>query len=69
MKHGARNQIRGTVESLEEGGIMALAKVRAKGEFVLSSVLTRESAKELQLKKGDTVTVIVKAVNVLLAKD
>jgi molybdopterin-binding protein len=34
----------------------------------MGSVMTLESLKELKLKKGDEVEVIVKAVNVLLIK-
>jgi molybdopterin-binding protein len=34
----------------------------------MSSVFTLDSLKELGIKKGDTVKVIVKAVNVLVAK-
>lgn len=70
MKHGARNDITGEVVSLDAaGGIMAQAKVRISGEFEMSSVMTRESVEAMNLRPGDSVRVIVKAVNVLLVKD
>ncbi len=70
MKHGARNDIKGKVTKIIEGdGVMGLAKVKVSGEFEMSSVMTTESIKDLKLKKGDKVRVIVKAVNVLLVKD
>jgi molybdopterin-binding protein len=70
MKHGARNDITGKVSNVIHGdGVMSLAKVKVSGEFEMASVMTRESAMQLKLKKGDKVRVIVKAVNVLLVKD
>ena len=70
MKHGARNDMIGTVSAINtSGGVMASAKVSLSGEFTVSSVMTKESVEALDLKEGDTVRVIVKAVNVLLVKD
>jgi molybdate transport system regulatory protein len=43
-------------------------KVSVQGPVDMSSVMTIESLKELGIKKGDSIEVIVKAVNVLLAK-
>jgi molybdopterin-binding protein len=39
------------------------------GENVIESVITRRSAEELKLKKGDTVTAIIKATEVMIPKD
>ena len=70
MKHGARNDIVGEVVKLDKGdGIMAKATVKVSGEFEMSSVMTKDSLESLDLKPGDQVRVIVKAVNVLLVKD
>lgn len=70
MKHGARNDVVGKVAAIvTDGGVMALAKVKVQGTFMLSSVMTQESLKAMKLKKGDKVRVVVKAVNVLLLKD
>ncbi len=70
MKHGARNDIEGEVVALNNsGGVMGQAKVRISGEFEMSSVMTAESIEALNLRPGDRVRVIVKAVNVLLVKD
>ena len=68
MKFGARNQITGTVTSVQKGSIMGLVKVKVPAASTMSSVMTLESIKDLGLKKGDKVIVIAKAVNVLLAK-
>ena len=70
MKHGARNDIVGEIiEVSHDGGIMGKATVKVSGEFQLSSVMTKESIESLDLKEGDKVRVLVKAVNVLLVKD
>ena len=70
MKHGARNDVVGTVtELVVDGGVMAQVKVEVSGTYTFSSVMTQESLDALKLSKGDKVRVIVKAVNVLLLKD
>jgi molybdopterin-binding protein len=68
MKFGARNRIVGKVEEIKRGSIMCMVKVSVAGPSEMSSVMTLDSLKELGIKKGDTIEVIVKAVNVLLAK-
>lgn len=39
------------------------------GKNTIESVITRKSAEQLALKKGDTVTVVIKSTEVMLAKD
>ncbi len=39
------------------------------GKRQIESVITRRSAEQLGLKKGDKVTVIIKSTEVMLAKD
>jgi len=50
------------------GTVMAHVVVRV-GENLIESAITRRSADELHLKKGDTVTAIIKATEVLIQKD
>ncbi|MGA2960519.1 MAG: TOBE domain-containing protein [Candidatus Korobacteraceae bacterium] len=68
MKVGARNRIAGKVTEISKGKIMCLVKLDIPAKSKMGSVMTLESLKELGLKKGDEVEVIVKAVNVLLIK-
>jgi molybdate transport system regulatory protein len=68
MKVGARNRIAGKVTEINKGKIMCLVKLDIPAKSEMGSVMTLESVKELGLKKGDKVEVIVKAVNVLLIK-
>jgi molybdopterin-binding protein len=68
MKVGARNQIIGKVTQIKKGSLMCLVKLTIPASSTMASVMTIESLKELGIKKGDKVEVIVKAVNVLLVK-
>jgi len=49
------------------GDIMAHVVVKI-GKDLVESVITRRSAQELGLKKGDHVTVIIKSTEVMLQK-
>jgi len=68
MKVGARNRIIGKVTEIKKGSIMGQVKLTIPAGAAMGSVMTLDSIKELGLKKGDQVEVIVKAVNVLLVK-
>jgi molybdopterin-binding protein len=69
MKYGARNQLVGKVTGIKKGGLMCEVKLDIPSGSNMSSVMTLDSLKELGLKKGDKVRVVVKAVNVLLVKE
>ncbi len=68
MKFGARNQIQATVGEIKTGDIMSQVKLEATGTIQLTSVLTTDSLNDLALKPGDTVSVIVKAIHVLVVR-
>ena len=67
MSLSARNQLPGVVEEVRLDAIMAHVVVRV-GESRIDSVITRASADEMQLKKGDTVHVVVKSTEVMIQK-
>ena len=69
MKYGARNTIKGKVVGIKKGSLMCQVDVAIGGNNRMSSVMTLDSLKELGIKKGSSVTLVVKAVNVLLARD
>lgn len=68
MKHGARNQIAGKVTSVKRGDVMSLIKFSMTTPTEMSSVITTESVEALDLKVGDEVQLIVKAIHVLPVK-
>ncbi len=69
MKYGARNQLIGKVTDIARGGVMGKIKLEIPAASTMGSVLTLESIEELDLKVGDEVKIIVKAINVLLVKE
>jgi len=52
----------------KRGNLMCLVKVEVPKPTQIGSVMTLESLEELDLKNGDEVEVVVKAVNVLLIR-
>jgi molybdate transport system regulatory protein len=68
MKHGARNQITGKVTSIKSGDVMSLIKFTVTTPTQMASVITTESVAALDLKVGDEVQLVVKAIHVLPIK-
>jgi molybdopterin-binding protein len=69
MKYGARNDVVAKVKSIKKGDIMALVKFDVMVPTKLASVLTTESVKEMGLKVGDRVHLVIKAIHVLPVKE
>ena len=69
MKYGARNQIKAKVTSVKKGDVMSLVKFDVTAPVNMASVLTTESAEHLDLKVGDEVELVVKAIHVLPVKE
>jgi molybdopterin-binding protein len=68
IKFGAKNKLTGKVAEIKKGMLMCQAKIERDHKGTMLSVFTLDSLKELGIKKEDKVQVIVKAVNLLLAK-
>ena len=68
MKTSARNLIEGKITNIETDKIMAMVKVEIK-PAVLTSVITKESVDDLDLKVGDHIKVMVKSTSVMLVKE
>jgi len=68
MTLSARNKLRGQIQEVVLGDVMAHVVVRV-GDNLIESVITRRSAEELNLKKGDSVSAVVKATEVMIQKD
>jgi molybdopterin-binding protein len=68
MEYGARNKITAKVKSIKKGDVMALVKYEVTKSSEMASVLTTESVEGLDLKIGDEVLLIIKAVHVLPVK-
>jgi molybdate transport system regulatory protein len=69
MKLSTRNQIAGTVQQVHAGEAMATVKVQLGGGDVITAAITAEAVQDLGLEPGTSVTVLVKATEVMLATD
>jgi len=67
MALSARNHLQGTIDEITWSEVLVHVTLRV-GENVIESVITRRSAEEMALKKGDTVTAVIKATEVMLSK-
>ena len=68
MQLSARNQLAGTVKAVTLGTVMAEVTVDVGGQDVVAAI-TRHSAESLGLAEGDAITVVIKATEVLLARE
>jgi molybdopterin-binding protein len=66
MRVSARNQLSGTVRSINRGEAIANVEVDVGGQRVVASI-TVEAVEELGLAEGSEVTALVKASDVILA--
>jgi molybdopterin-binding protein len=67
MKLSARNQFQGTVTHITEGQAMAEVAVKV-GNLEFIAAITEGSVKTMGLKVNDSVTVAVKATEVMIGK-
>jgi molybdopterin-binding protein len=68
VRLSARNRLPGTVVRVRLGDVMAQVTIRV-GRQLVDAVITRESAEELALEKGDRVAALVKSTEVMVAKE
>ncbi len=69
MKLNARNIFRGTIESVEEGIITAKVKIRVEAPVTVTAVITKEAVKDLELKRGDKASAVIKATEIMILKE
>jgi molybdopterin-binding protein len=69
MALSARNQLEGTVLSVKLGEIVAEVTIELDSRQSVVSVITRGSAEALGLKQGARAKAVIKATEVMVAKD
>jgi molybdopterin-binding protein len=67
MALSARNHLQGEITEVILGTVTALITLKV-GNNVVESVITKRSAEEMGLKKGDKVTAVIKATEVMIQK-
>ena len=68
MRLSARNQLKGSVRSINRGAAIANVEIDVEGQRVVASI-TVEAVEALELGEGDEVTAVIKASDVMIAKD
>ncbi len=69
MKTSARNQLQGKVVSVEKGDVASVVKIQIEVPATVTSLITTESVRDLDLKKGDTVKAMIKSSSVMILKE
>ena len=62
-----RNQLRGYVDEVRAEGLLAQVRLRI-GDQTLTAVITRDAVDELKLQRGEEALAIVKATEVMIAR-
>lgn len=68
MEISARNQLRGRINAVHLGAVMAEVTVDIGGGQTLVSAITRHSAEAMGLHEGMQVLAVIKATEVLIGK-
>lgn len=66
MAISARNQIKGTVEAVQEGAVNAVVQIKTPSNEHVTATISLEAVKELGLAPGKEATAIVKATDVMI---
>lgn len=69
MKLSARNQLKGTILSIEEGAVNGIVRIDIGGGNTITSTISMGSIRELGLKVGGTAYAVIKATSVMVAVD
>ena len=69
LKISARNKLSGTVESVEKGIITAKVKIKIDAPAVITAIISKEAIEELDVKAGDSIEAVIKATEVMVAKE
>lgn len=68
LRISARNQLDDTVTEVHHGDVMSTVKAVLGDGLPLTAAITKEAATDLDLAPGDTIVVILKATEVIVAK-
>ena len=69
MKISARNSLKGVVKKVKIGHVSAEVSVEIVAGIVITAVITRSSAENLELEEGKEAYVVIKSSDVMVAID
>lgn len=69
MRISARNQLKGTVKKVEHGAVNSEVTIELAGGIEIVSIITKQSAEQLQITGGRAVYAVIKATDVMIATE
>jgi len=69
LKISARNRLKGVVKGVEKGDVIAKVKLEVKAPAVITALISKEAVEDLNIKVGDSVEAVIKATEVMIAKE
>mgnify|MGYP002624718852 FL=1 len=69
MRLSARNQLKGTIVDIQEGAVNGIVKLDIGGGNVISSTISMNAIRELELAVGKTAYAVIKATSVMIGID
>lgn len=68
MKLSARNQLKGTAVGVTKGQTTSHVRIDIGNGVIVTASITNEAVDDLKLARGDAVTAIIKASDVMVGK-
>jgi len=69
LKISARNRLKGIVQQVDKGVVTAKVKIKIEKPVVVTAIISKEAVEELDIKAGDKVEAVIKATEVMVAKE
>ena len=69
MKLSARNQLKGTIIDIQEGAVNGIVKLDIGGGNIISSTISMNAIRELELAAGKEAYAVIKATSVMIGID
>jgi len=69
LRISARNFLQGTVERVDDGPVVSKVRIRVQAPAMITAVITKEAVDELEIRSGDKVRAVIKATEVMIAKE
>ena len=69
LKISARNRLKGTVQKVDKGIITAKVRIKIETPVFVTAIISKEAVEELAVKAGDKIEAVIKATEVLIAKE
>ena len=66
MKISARNQIISSIKNIEKKGLISIIELQTLEPTIITTIITKKSAEELDLKANDDINVIIKPTEIII---